>query len=106
MISAQQGRLSWHHEGRSGTITPEDLWRRVGRAQLFVLDEIGARDRVSDFHYETVQRVLDDRMNKPTVCISNLPLAKVADLYDDRIASRLGAGLVRVLEGKDRRINR
>lgn len=104
LIEAQQGRLSWSHEGRSGSLWPETLWGRWQRAPLMVLDELGARERVSDHHYEAVQRMLDERLDSPLVCISNLDGEGIARVYDDRILSRLAAGTVVHFQGKDRRI--
>lgn len=104
LILAAKGQLSWGVNGQRENLTPFILWQRITRAPLMVLDEIGARNRVSDFAYETVQRVLDDRHGKPLVCISNLDPARLAQLYDDRIVSRLAAGTVFHLTGEDRRL--
>jgi hypothetical protein len=38
------------------------------------------------------------------VVLSNLELDTLAKVYDDRIASRLGAGTVAYLGGEDRRL--
>lgn len=87
-------------------MTPEIVWARMLVAPIVVLDELGARDRVSDFHYETLKKALDVRERKPAVYISNLPLGQIATLYDDRIASRLSSGTVHELKGIDRRIGK
>lgn len=105
VIEAQQGRLTWREEARNGTLFPEALWRWLAREPLVVLDELGSRDRVSDHHYECVKRLLDERHGKPLVVLSNLDLARVGQLYDDRVASRLAAGTVIRLEGRDRRLS-
>ena len=75
-----------------------------GKCQLMVLDELGTREKVGDFHYETVQRAIDIRQGAPLVLISNLNLETLARVYDARIASRAGAGTVVELKGRDRRI--
>ncbi|GMU22572.1 MAG: hypothetical protein AMXMBFR13_26570 [Phycisphaerae bacterium] len=90
---------------RGGRKYPEHVWEEIERAKLIVLDEIGSRQQVSDFHYETLKRVIDAREDRPFVAISNLSLGELAKVYDDRIASRLAAGTLFVLDGEDRRIS-
>lgn len=85
---------------------PGHLWGGISDAAILVLDEIGARDRVSDFHYETVKRAIDERESKPAIYLSNLGPEALERIYDDRIASRLSAGTVIELAGDDRRIKR
>jgi DNA replication protein DnaC len=104
LIQAQQGRLEWSKEGRGGTLWPEHVWNQIGAAPLVVLDEMGCRDKVSDAHYEAVKQVIDDRYCKPLVVISNLALAEVSKVYDDRVFSRLAAGTVVEVAGDDRRL--
>ena len=97
---AKMGRATWE----SGYPATElELWRQWSRSKLCVLDELGARSQVSDHHYETIKRCIDDRHGKPLVCISNLNMKELAGVYDDRIASRLSAGTIVVTEG-DRRL--
>src|SRR5262249_54749715 len=97
VIRAQQGRLFTPQTGRA--VPPEELWRELGGCALVVLDELGARQAVSDFHYETVKRLLDEREGMPLVVISNLDPKQLLRVYDDRIVSRLAAGTVVRLEG-------
>ena len=80
-----------------------DCWRAV---ELAVLDEIGSRERVSDFHYKCVKRAIDAREGYPAIYITNLGLNNIAKIYDDRIASRLSGGTVIHVAGKDRRLER
>lgn len=82
------------------------IWGEVAKTSLVVLDEIGARSKVTDHQYDCLKRVLDDREGKPLVCISNLDLESIAQVYDDRIASRLAAGTVGHVVGEDRRLKR
>ncbi len=97
VIEAQQGRL---------TQSVQAMWRRLANAPLVVLDELGARERVSDHHYECIRRLLDLRDGLPLIGVSNLDLEMLAQRYDDRIASRLAAGTVCYLDGEDRRLSR
>lgn len=104
MIQSQQGRLEWSHEGRGGTVWPEKLWRQISNVPLAILDELGCRERPTDAHYECVKGFIEERLGKPLIVISNHPLEQIATIYDDRIASRLAAGTVVEMDGKDRRL--
>jgi DNA polymerase III delta prime subunit len=104
LIRAQAGRLQWSNGGYGGTHWPEDVWKWVAGAPLVVVDEIGSRSP-SDFAYETVKRVLDEREGRPLVVISNLTLESLTRLYDDRVASRLAGGTVVEVGGSDRRLS-
>lgn len=100
VIDAQHERLVWS----SGHLRSEhELWAAWADVPLAVLDEIGARERVSDFHYETLKRLIDLREGKPAIFVSNLPLELLYQIYDDRIASRLTAGTI-YCTGRDRRL--
>jgi DNA replication protein DnaC len=101
VVRAGHGQI---HYPSGHPISPTQLWRHWRETHLFVLDEVGANSKVSDWHYEQVKRVLDEREGRPTVVLSNEPLPELTALYDDRVASRLAAGTVVQLEGGDRRI--
>lgn len=94
-----------HAQQRQIETTTRRLWERLEQTRLVVVDELGARERVSDHHYDTVKRLLDKRENRPLVCISNHSLERLSQLYDDRLASRLAYGTVLTLHGKDRRLH-
>jgi len=83
----------------------EGEWGRLREHRLVVLDELGARQRDTDLHYTAIQRLADIRecRNRVAVYVSNLSVAKLAALYDDRIASRLSCGTRFELKGDDRR---
>jgi DNA replication protein DnaC len=95
VIDCQQGR---------GELHPPLFWQRLTEKVLVVLDEIGARERVSDHHYDCVKRLLDDRHARPLIVLSNLSLEQVANVYDSRIASRMAAGTIVQVKGRDRRL--
>jgi len=92
-----------HGESR---VTPDDVWRGWAKADLAVLDELGTRDRVSDFAYDCVKRALDEREGRPLIVISNIGPAALRRLYDDRIISRMCCGTVLEVGGPDRRLSR
>jgi DNA replication protein DnaC len=83
---------------------PPWLWYRA--AELAILDELGL-PRVSDaarnYDYDCLKRFLDWREHKPAIYVSNHTLQAIEQLYDKRIASRLGAGTVFELRDSDRR---
>lgn len=105
LIESSQGRL--FHQGEAGRdryrVYPEQLWSTIRRSSLVVLDELGIR-QVSDHHYESVKRVIDDRDGRPLITISNHGIAEIAQLYDDRVASRLAAGTIVQVLGRDQRL--
>lgn len=79
-------------------------WRNWEEARLTVLDELGTRQKMPDWLYETLKRAMDLRQGKPAIYVTNLSIQQIADLIDDRIASRLDAGTVFELLGQDRRV--
>jgi hypothetical protein len=83
--------------------TSRELWNDWANATLPVLDEIGTRSNVSEHQYDVLKRALDRRENLPAVYISNHGISEITRLYDDRIASRLSAGTIVMLNGGDRR---
>lgn len=104
MIEAAKGRLVHRVSGTSRTVTPDGLLMLVERAPLIVLDEIGCKNTVSDHHYDQAKRIVDRRVGKPLILISNAAPDKLAKLYDDRFASRACAGTIVEFSGKDRRM--
>lgn len=80
-------------------------WGTTSGALLVVLDELGTREKVTDTHYETVQKLIDLREGLPLILIANPDIAGIGRLYDARIASRCEAGTVVELKGKDRRVS-
>lgn len=80
-------------------------WALIEQSSVAVLDELGARNNVSDHHYETVKKHLDTRAGRPAIYIANLGPAAITKIYDDRVSSRLCAGTVFELDGEDRRLS-
>lgn len=72
-------------------------------AHIAILDELGVSDP-SPFERRTVGQAIDSRIGKPSIYISNKPVARLSELYDDRIASRLASGTIYHMTGDDRRI--
>lgn len=83
------------------------FWRVEWPRKRFVfIDEIGARSKVSDYAYDTLKRAIDGRHGLPLVCASNLTLKQIAEVYDDRVSSRLAEGRVVSSGQVDRRLKR
>lgn len=99
LADVKMGRLEW---GIS-KVTAADWWGRWVSRALCVVDEVGLRDQVTDHQYETLQRAIDIRYGKPLMVVSNLDIAGIARVFDDRVASRLGGGTVVRVEGQDQR---
>lgn len=81
------------------TLSPGEVRLEWSRASLTVMDELGTTSKVTDFAREEVQLCLDARFGKPAVYISNMDLATIGTLYDDRVASRLSGGTILHLTG-------
>lgn len=101
LIAADKGEPS----DDGDVIHAGNLRRNWKRANVAILDELGSREKVSDFAYETVKWAIDERVNNglPLILISNCDGAAIAKLYDDRIASRAASGTIVRFTG-DRRI--
>lgn len=87
----------------SGEVAAE--WERLAGKALVILDELAQR-RTNDLTYSVVKRMLDERefnAGNVGVYVTNLEPAALADVFDDRIFSRLTAGTVFHLDGPDRR---
>lgn len=78
-------------------ITPQTVWDQWEKVPLAIIDEVNSppsHDGLRGWHMEVVLKCLDSRYGRPTVVLSNHPIAEIAKLYDDRIASRMSAGTV------------
>lgn len=103
IVAVQNGEVDYGFK----TDTPRQWWSRYRNYyECVVVDELGARERVSDFQYETVKRAIDERCNRPTVFISNHDLDQLSTVYDDRVASRLAGGTLIIFDGDDRRLSK
>jgi DNA replication protein DnaC len=91
--------------GASLEITEGHLWRRFGRDQLLVVDDLGVGG-FDETAYEILWRLADIRQRLPTIWTSNLSPDKVRSELDPRIHSRVCCGAVIELAGKDRRLAR
>lgn len=82
--------------------TETTLWRFTTSEHLWCIDDFGTRT-VSAAGFEIVFRLLNERKDKPTVITSNLSPEDIAQLYDERIASRIRGGTVIEVTAGDRR---
>lgn len=81
-------------------------WKGVRETRLAILDELGERSKVGDLQYTTVKKYLDlreQRAGRVGIYISNLTPDQLVQMFDRRIVSRLTAGTVVELQGRDRR---
>lgn len=90
LIEVREGRDVGQDHAR--WVYPRSVWIEWREAILGVLDELALRTKASDAHYEVLKRAIDDRQGRPLVLLSNVTLPKLAEVYDDRIASRMGGG--------------
>ena len=83
-----------------------EFWREWQQCVFTVMDELGTREKVPDWHYEIVYKAVNYRYGMPSIWISNHSLDDLAGLYDERLASRLAEGTVIEIQGDDRRLQR
>lgn len=90
-------------EGSPYTVGEAHIWRvDVMQPDVLFVDDIGIREP-SAAQYEILFQLVDCRRNRPTFYTSNIPPAKLQQLLDGRIASRLLRGSVVHFTGQDRR---
>ena len=106
LLDARNGRAVQSRGVERVPLYPQTLWEEIDRCPLLAIDEIGAREKVSDFTYSTLQRLLDARAGRPTAIATNLLPAQLRSILDDRIVSRMYAGTSVHVEGPDRRARR
>ena len=85
-------------------VSEPEVWREFCEAHFAVLDDIGCQQRVTDHPYHCLKTALDVREGGSLVCASNLTLAQIDKLFDDRITSRLSAGTVVHVTGDQRQM--
>lgn len=76
--------------------------RRLAEVPWLFLDDLGIR-APTDAMRQYLFDLLEYRKDLPLVITSNLSPEGLAELYDDRIISRLTAGTVLEIDGDDRR---
>ncbi len=78
--------------------------RKASEASLLVLDDLGVRNP-SEGMFPQLFDILELRKNVPTIITSNKSLDELGEIYTDgRIYSRIAAGTVMMMTGKDRRL--
>lgn len=103
-VDGKMGRLREAGSHGECVVTASMLESDWQRADLVVLDELGARERVTDAGYDGLRRLLDARFGQPLIVLANVDLDTVSRLFDDRVASRLAGGTVVRVDGPDRRL--
>jgi hypothetical protein len=98
-------RFTTAHQWRDVAYLGEDsLWKIVAPdASLLVIDEVGAARDDWDRERWALTRLADVRQYRPTIWISNHPPERIAQLFDERLHSRMCTGTAMWLGGKDRR---
>lgn len=81
------------------------FWRRLQNVGLVVIDEIGTREATAH-RYDAFRDVLEIRKGKPLILTGNLDpkTSKIAEVYDERIQSRIAAGVLLEVKGTDKRL--
>lgn len=88
-------------------VSERSWFDHLGRWRLTIVDDVGRKgDTQAATARDLLARLLDRREGSPTLIISNLEPRDLVAAYDDRVASRLVAGTVVGLVGRDRRLGR
>jgi DNA replication protein DnaC len=81
------------------------FWERMRKMGLVVIDEIGTRD-ASPQRYDALLRLLETRQGQPLILTGNLnPRGEIPKVYDERVQSRIYAGVALEVTGPDRRLD-
>ncbi len=88
--------------------TEQEVLDRYTKLPMLVIDDLGA-EKSGEWARQDLYYLIDQRYKNEvqTVITSNLTLARISELIDDRIASRInGMGVVIELGGEDRRVSK
>lgn len=88
---------------RSWEETEEKIYEKIESASFVAFDDLGIREP-TQAGFEVLFRMIESRKDKPTIYTSNLRPEQLRDVYDDRIVSRLCAGMRISRDGPDRRL--
>lgn len=89
--------------GQSYEIYPQQILRRCHESTLVVFDDVGTT-LPTEAGYEALLELINERAGKHTIFTSNLSPQEIRQSMDDRILSRMCAGHVIEVTGKDRRL--
>lgn len=83
----------------------KEMFEKFFTNDILIIDDIGA-EKVSDYVVQSWYRIIDHRYSAclPTVYTTNLSMPEIGVRFGDRIASRLSAGMVFTIDGKDGRL--
>lgn len=86
-------------------MSEREFWAYLSASPLVVIDDLGTRGGYTEPQYDQFYDLVEDRKFKPLVVVSNHPLAKLSEVFDDRIVSRLAQGTQFTISGRDRRLD-
>lgn len=86
-------------------LNERQFWTYLTSAPLVVVDDLATRGGYTEPQYDQFYDLLEERKLKPTVIISNLALADLLKVFDERIVSRLARGTIFTLTGRDQRLD-
>ena len=83
--------------------TEAGWWKHLEQVGLVILDEIGSGTG-NEWRNEIMLKLLEIRKNKPLILTGNLDPKELLERFDARIQSRIVAGALVELTGKDHRV--
>jgi hypothetical protein len=99
--AADESRLKLAEE----VLNERQFWTYLTAAPLVVVDDLATRGGYTEPQYDQFYDLLEERKRKPTVVVSNLSLADLLKIFDERIVSRLARGTMFTLTGRDQRLD-
>lgn len=92
-------RIKDSFNNKQSTFTEQAMVERLIKADLLVLDDLGAETGASgtdktatDYTIRTLNAIVNGRMNKPTIMTTNLSSSELSRMYDKRLISRMFRG--------------
>ncbi len=78
---------------------------KYSKGPFLVIDDLGVMD-TTPAAVQIIGKVINDRWSGEvhTIITTNLDLPKIAEIYGDRVASRISESLIVTLDGPDRRL--
>lgn len=89
-------------DGLSYEMFEGNLVRNLTDTKLLVIDDVGTSGD-TDLRVNLMRHIIDGRQGKPTIITGNVDIRGLAELFDDRIVSRMSRGQWIKFEGVDRR---
>lgn len=83
----------------------EGFWADVRNAAIALMDDLGTREHVTPTAYDAIKTFLDIREHRPAIVTTNLTVANIGKVFDQRVSDRIAGGTLVKFVGTSRRRN-